>query len=178
MKKLSNQLDFVLYNGGVWLTKKYFHLVNFMKIKRSLFSCLVAVTCMYGSASAGDMMSFENWRKSSPNWVKDESELAYALTRCGVLFPLVGVYLTENGTKDDKITGESLIEDGNNMLRIGVSISTQNGMSEEAVRRRHKIIMDAYVGDILRNKSINNNFLHGDTGADAQFCGTINKSIK
>ena len=149
-----------------------------MKFKSNLITCLVATACIYGSALAGDMMSFDSWRKTTPNWEKDESEVAYALTRCGVLFSLVGVYIVENGSKNDKKLGESYIDDGKNLLGIGVFISTQKAMSEEAVRRRHKVIMDAYTGDILRNKSLNNNFLHGDTGTDLEFCRTLDKATK
>jgi hypothetical protein len=140
-----------------------------MKIKFNLIVMLLVFSCSRQSVSAGDMMSFESWKKSTPNWAKDESELGYALTRCGVLFQLVGVYVTENGAKTDKKMGESFIDDGKNLLSIGLFTSAKNGMNDDSIRRRHKVIMDTYVSDIKKNKSLNNNFLYGDTGSDVQF---------
>jgi len=154
------------------------HLFSNMKTRLTFRSWFVVLGFIYQCASAGDMMSFESWKKSTPNWAKDESELGYALTRCGVLFQLVGVYVTENGAKTDKKMGESFIDDGKNLLSIGLFTSAKNGMNDDSIRRRHKVIMDTYISDIKKNKSLNNNFLYGDTGSDVQFCGTLNKTVK
>ena len=123
-------------------------------------------------------MSFESWQKATPNWTKDESEVAYVFTRCGILLFVVGVYFLANATKnEDKINGDSFVEKGNNLQRSGIYLSVEKGMSNDSVIRRNKLINDAYINDIKNNKAINNSIFYGNTGKDFEFCSSLNNSI-
>ncbi len=148
------------------------------KIRLKVISLLISLSCLNQSVLAAEMMSLESWQKATPNWTKDENELAYVLTRCGILLFVVGVYFLANATKnEDKINGDSFIEKGNNLKSSGIYLSVEKGMSNDSVMRRNKLINDAYINDIKNNKAINNSIFYGDTGKDFEFCTSLNNSI-
>lgn len=148
------------------------------KFRLKVISLLITLSCLNQSVIAAEMISFESWLKATPNWAKDESEVAYVFTRCGILLSVVGIYFLANGTKDkDKLNGQSFIDNGNNLIRSGVYVSLEKGINQDAIKQRHKVINDTYINDIKNNKSINNTIFFGDTGKDFEFCTSLNNSM-
>ena len=123
------------------------------------------------SASAEKLTPFHDWIKNTPRWQKDDSEIAYALTRCGILFSTIGVYFVGNGTKaEDKMNGDNLVAKGRQINMVGIQLAISNGMSIDAATNRNKKLFEIYVDDVKSNKAINNNVFYGNTGKDFEFC--------
>lgn len=128
---------------------------------------MIAIT----SANAEKIKPFSEWKNETPRWQKDESEISYALTRCGILFSTIGVYFVGNGTKDeDKKNGDNLVAKGKQLNMTGIQLAISNGMSIEAATNRNKKLFEIYVDDVKSNKAINNNVFYGNTGKDFEFC--------
>lgn len=139
---------------------------------------LFALVIISASAHAEKLKPFSDWTIETPKWKNDESEIAYALTRCGILFSTIGVYFVANGIKaEDKKNGDSLVAKGKQLNMAGIQLAVTNGMSIDAATNRNKKLFEIYVDDVKSNKAINNNVFFGNTGKDFEFCLEIDSIL-
>lgn len=138
--------------------------------KINVFIIFTFMTC-HQAALAEKIKPFSDWTRETPKWQSDESEIAYALTRCGILFSTIGVYFVGNGTKaEDKKNGENLVAKGRQLNMAGIQLAISNGMSIDTATNRNKKLFEIYVDNVKSNKAVNNNVFYGNTGKDFEFC--------
>jgi hypothetical protein len=119
---------------------------------------------------AAPILPFVDWDKERKNWMADKSELSYALTRCGSLYSVVGIYFIANTANGDSSDGRKLLEFGRVFLDTGGAIAADGGMSINAIGVRHESLQKIYVETVKSNKAVHNNIFYGWVGADFEFC--------
>ena len=127
----------------------------------------LAITC---NSQASTLLPFSDWDKERKNWMADKSEFSYALTRCGSLYSVVGIYFIANTANGDSSDGRKLLELGRVLLDTGGAIAADGGMSIDAIGERHKALQKIYVETVKSNKAVHNNIFYGWVGADFEFC--------
>jgi hypothetical protein len=133
----------------------------------------------FTGAAGQNLQPLDAWSKKNPNWAKDRSELAYVSTRCGVVFLAIGMYFSGNSGKiDDVNSGEELKRKGRALSLLGIRLSTQTGMSNDAIRERMAGLMNIYSSEIKLNKQLNNNIFYGWIEKDFDFCIELQQAVE
>ncbi len=147
----------------------------FSKLK--IYLC-IAFVLFAQTAQADKIKPLNDWARETQRWQNDATEVAYALTRCGILFSTIGIYFVANGTKaEDKANGEKFIDKGKFLNMTGIEMAVGNGMGIDAATARNKKLFEIYIEDVKSNKSINNNIFYGNTGKDFDFCLELDAKI-
>jgi len=144
---------------------------------RFVFAVLISV--VFTAAYAEDLEPFEKWIKDRPNWTDDDTELAYATTRCGTLFLVVGGVFVENPANQENVRqGNEIRARGLALQILGSKIAELKGMSQENHIERVKLLYKSYAERIVTNRRLHNNMFQGWIQNDFKFCVDFEKDIK
>lgn len=130
----------------------------------------LSMLAIFNVAKASPLLPFSDWDKDRKNWMSDKSEFSYALTRCGSLYSVVGIYFIANTANGDSSDGKKLLGLGNAFLDTGGALASDGGMSIEAIGVRYNALQKTYIDAVKLNKSLHNNIFFGWVGADFEFC--------
>ncbi len=91
----------------------------------------------------------------------------------------IGMYFSGNSGKiDDVNSGEELKRKGRALSLLGIRLSTQTGMSNDAIRERMAGLMNIYSSEIKLNKQLNNNIFYGWIEKDFDFCIELQQAVE
>ena len=131
----------------------------FSKLK--IYLCIVFVLFAQ-TAQADKIKPLNDWARETQRWQNDATEVAYALTRCGILFSTIGIYFVANGTKaEDKANGEKFIDKGKFLNMTGIEMAVSNGMGIDAATARNKKVAEQEASRLALEQlepSLNDNF--------------------
>ena len=120
---------------------------------------------------AEELVPLERWATTLPKWTEDISEVAYATTRCGTLFMVIGGVFIQNAAKDEDIqNGKDVGDRGLELTLFGNLLSETIGSSKENQLARSSLLLKSYAERIARNRRLHNNMFHGHIQSDYKFC--------
>jgi hypothetical protein len=132
---------------------------------------IIMVMAFSPQANATTLDPFDKWVQTRPNWHNDETEVAYALTRCGALMGVIGgVFAVNPSSEKDVKTGEDMTKRGTALALFGSMVAQKKGMTQENSVKRFGMLSEAY-GKIVRdNRALHNNMFQGFVENDFKFC--------
>ncbi len=148
-----------------------------MKIKHLIAGLSLFISTL-AFAQPSALEPLESWQKRRPNWADDTTDLAYATTRCGVLYSVIGgVFMHSPKTDDDKKRGMDATVRGMKLVLIGDLLAKEVGWADEKRSQRVGEISKLYVDLIASNRTTHNNMFHGFIEHDWKFCIDHEKKI-
>jgi len=138
---------------------------------KKVYALLLAL-CLFGTSFATEkqLLPFSDWEREYTNRLANKGELSYALTRCGALQSVIGIYFVANTASGEAADGKRLVDMGRVLSNVGAVLAREVGLSTEALSSRHSGLMKIYVDAVKLNKSVNNNIFYDWVGADFEFC--------
>ncbi len=141
-----------------------------MKIKHLTAGLFLFISGL-AFAQTSALEPLESWQKRRPNWADDTTDLAYATTRCGALYGVIGgVFIHNPKTDDDKKRGMDATVRGVKLAYIGNLLAKEVGWTDEKLNQRFGEISKLYQEVIASNRTTHNNMFHGFIEYDWKFC--------
>lgn len=139
---------------------------------RSVTAALCSILVLYSQSDAfgSELQPFSSYIKDRPEWYKDDSEVAYVSTRCGVLFTAIGgIFQNDLNSEAAKKRGLEITNRGTYLLELGHVMSEKIGGIKN-FEYSGKLLFKAYGEAIRANRALHNNMLHGLIRSDFEFC--------
>lgn len=153
-----------------------------MRLRRypNILLVLLALAILSSPISyAEELEPFESWIQKRPDWSSDVTEFAYATTRCGTLFLVIGGVFVENPASQENVKqGNELRGRGFALQMFGSRIAESKGMNQESQLERAKLLYKSYAERIVTNRRLHNNMFHGWMLGDFKFCTDLEKNIR
>ncbi len=142
---------------------------------------IVLISVILSSSVHAQQISLDEHVGARPKWTEDISEVSYIGSRCGVLFFIVGRYMTQNGNTETIISnGKSFIKWAEEFLSVAVHTGSAIDMSDKFISGRHESLTKWYSYNISENKKNHNDAFVGDVKKDIDFCvvqGALYKAL-
>jgi hypothetical protein len=122
------------------------------------------------SANAQDIDTLEAWDVKTKNWTSDPSEITYMLGRCASAFLAMSAYMSQS-SKQEAITNANIIKGrALQYAELSLEIGKSVGITEKFLDTRIKTILNIYVADMLKSKTLTNNAFGENFTKDIDFC--------
>jgi hypothetical protein len=139
--------------------------------------CSLLFLHWYSDAFGSELQPFSSYIKDRPEWYKDDSEVAYVSTRCGVLLTAIGgIFQNDINSETSKKTGLEIVSRGTYLLELGRVMSEKIGGIKN-FEYRGQLLFKTYGEAIRANRALHNNMLHGFIHSDFEFCSRFHNNV-
>jgi hypothetical protein len=108
----------------------------------------------------------------------DSGEVAYASTRCGALYGVIGAYFSNSGSKTEKNQASDLTSRGLLLLLVGDQFAESIGWSGTNRQNRANELSSIYIDVVAQNRVEHNNLFHGVVERDYRFCLSLEQAMR